>query len=107
MCRRRHILSKPGAISRPIKKESASVTRRLFFFAKLLVLILIVCVVGCVVVTVFRKLGSVVVFVCGVLCIVLFVVFHTVLPPFGIRAGVSHGGDGKYLFVHDNSMIHN
>ncbi|MCL1844849.1 MAG: hypothetical protein FWF77_02990 [Defluviitaleaceae bacterium] len=31
MCRRRHIPSKPGAISRPIKKESASVTRRLFF----------------------------------------------------------------------------
>ena len=36
MCRRRHVLSKPGAVSRKIignaKNESASVTRRLVFF---------------------------------------------------------------------------
>ena len=34
MCRNRRVPSKPGAITRPKKKESASVTRRLFFLGK-------------------------------------------------------------------------
>jgi len=32
MCQRRRVPSKPGAVSLPAKKESASDTRRLFFF---------------------------------------------------------------------------
>jgi len=66
------------------KNQNRAVIRRGFFVAWLLVLILvIVCVVRCVVVTIFCKLGSVVfVRVCRIL---LFIVVHTVLPPFVLR----------------------
>ena len=57
----------------------------------LFVLVLVVCVVGSVVVTIFSKLGSVVL-LCSICCIVLFIVVHTVYLP---SSPARTGGDGK------------